>query len=119
MRASTLFAVSTLERVAGAQLHVAGADLAALQSQRAQLVERSSGAKRRLLACKTWSAFACAALVNHVAKSAALSAHNLARQRAILTRGARLSRIKLRWAAARAGLTRRYARAGNAPRWRD
>jgi hypothetical protein len=119
MRQATLIAIGSLERAAAAQLAAAHAELISLQAQRARLLAGSSGARRELLEQTTWSGFACAVLANHLAKCAALSAHNLARQRAVLARGARLLRVKRRWAAAHRGLLRRAARSKGAPRWRD
>jgi hypothetical protein len=117
MRPSTLAAVGSLEQAAAVRLTVAHAELALLQAQRAALLARSGEARQGLLAQPTWCAFACAVLANHLAKCAALSAQNLARQRAVLARGAQLVGIHRRWAGARRGLLRRAARRHTVARW--
>jgi len=119
MRRTALAAASLLERAAAARLRATHAELIALQSRRILLLERSSDSRRRLRAGQTCSAFVCTVVANHLAKCATLSADNLARQRSLLARGEGYARLKLRWAAARVGLTRRLSRSRNAPRWPD
>ncbi|HXW52353.1 MAG TPA: hypothetical protein VEJ41_10210 [Candidatus Acidoferrales bacterium] len=119
MNKNTLFAVSLLERAAAASLRATFAELQHLQARRARLIAKTNRARRDLFAGGSARAFGCAVLMSHLAKSAVLSTENLAQQRALLARGAKLAQIRRRWATARVGLERRAARFSRTSRWPD
>jgi hypothetical protein len=108
---TALHTVTLLERAAGARLAAAYVQVLKLQTCRRDVLERSTAARRALHSKKSWSAFACIALSNHLVRNAAASSELLARRRTLLELGARLAQEKARWANARVGLRRRAARA--------